>query len=412
MKVQSGKPPINLHSSFMKNSIRSASYLLLFVFILTGCKKDPVQPPSTNFVSATSIGTFSKTDLQAFAAKTGFGNFAPLAKYDVEFFKLIYKTSFKGKDIQVSGLLCVPKNVPVTPSLLSAQHGTMFKFADAPSNFPNTFTGFELAASAGFVTLIPDFIGYGVSQNITHPYFDQKSSGLTVVDMIKATKYYLQQQNIPVTSRLFLDGYSEGGFVTMAAQKEIETNTSHNLTVTAAAEGAGAYDLTVMVSLIASSPTYATPSLIALLVKGYNSTYDWNRPYSDFFREPYASKIPALLNGSKSRTEVDAELTTSTVALLNPAFYAALLDPTKELAFKQKIVSNSFNDWVPKSPTRLYHGTADQTVFIQTSLATYARFQAAGATNVAFFPVPGGTHETTIEPMMLNALQWIVSLDK
>lgn len=396
----------------MKNSIRSFSYLLLFVFVLAGCKKDPFEPVSTNFVSATSVGTFSKADLQSFALKTGFGNFAPLAKYDVEFFKLIYKTTFKGKEIQVSGLLCVPKNVPVTPSLLSAQHGTMFKFADAPSNFPNTFTGFELSASAGFVTLIPDFIGYGISQNITHPYFDQKSSGLTVVDMIKAAKYYLGKQNIPISNRLFLDGYSEGGYVTMAAQKEIETNASHKLTVTAAAEGAGAYDLTVMLSLIASSPVYSEPSLLAFLVKAYDSTYDWKRPFSDFFQQTYASKIPQLLNGSKSRTEIDAELTTSTAALFNPVFYASLLDPSKETALKLKLASNSFIDWVPKSPTRLYHGTADQTVFIQTSLATFARFQAAGATNVAFLPIPGGTHETSIEPMMLNALPWIVSLDK
>lgn len=396
----------------MKISIKSVSYILLFVVVLTGCIKDHVEPVSTNFVSATSLGTFSKTDLQAFAAKTGFGNFAPLAKYDVEFFKMIYKTTFKGKEIQASGLFCVPKNVAVVPSLLSAQHGTMFKATDAPSNFPNTFTGFELAASAGFITLIPDFIGYGVSQNITHPYFDMKSSGLTVVDMIKAAKYYLQKQNIPVSPRLFLDGYSEGGYVTMAAQKEIETTPSHKLAITAAAEGAGAYDLTVMLSIIATAPTYPTPSLLAFLIKAYDSTYDWKRPFSDFFREPYASKIPLLLNGTKTRSEIDAELNPSPAALFTPPFYASLLDPTKELELKRRLASNSFLDWVPKSPTRLYHGTADQTVFIQTTQVTYARFVAAGATNVTFIPIPGGTHDTSVEPMMLNALQWIVSLDK
>lgn len=399
----------------MRIFTKPLSCLLLVVIIFSGCKKEPTtpqEPGSKNFVSATSLGVFTKANLQAVAIKAGFGNFAPLAKYDVEFFKLIYKTSFKGKDIEVSGLVAVPKNVPVAPSLLSAQHGTMFRAADAPSNYPNTFSGFELFGSAGFVTIIPDFIGYGVSQNIPHPYYDQQYSGLTVVDMIKATKYFLQQKNIASSNRLFMVGYSEGGFVTMAAQKEIETNASHKLTLTAAAEGAGGYDLNVMLAGIAAKPAYAAPSFLSLLVKSYNNTYNWNRPYSNFFNEPYATKIPALLNGSLDRSAIDAALTTSTAALFNPVFYGSLLDPTKETALKQKLSDNSFINWVPKSATRLYHGTVDEAVFFETSVVTFTRFKAAGATNVEFFPIPNGTHSTSIEPMMLNALPWILSLDK
>ncbi len=399
----------------MRNIIKPLSSFLLVVIIFTSCRKEPptpVQPGQKNFVSATSLGVYSKATLQALAVKTGFAEFAPLALYDVEFFRMIYKTTFKGKEIQVSGLVGVPKNTPNTPSLLSAQHGTMFKFTDAPSNFPNSFTGFELFGSAGFVAMLPDFIGYGVSQNIPHPYFIQEYSGLTVVDMINATKYFLQIQNTAITNRLFLVGYSEGGYVSMAAQKEIETNPSHQLTLTAAAEGAGAYDLTVMLAKIAASTTYSEPSLLALLLRSYDSTYNWNRPYSDFFKEPYASTIPALLNGSNDRTTIDAALTPNLAALFKPEFYASLSNPAKETELKQRLASNSFLTWVPKSPTRLYHGTADSTVFFETSAVTYARFQAAGATNVQFFPIPGGTHETSIKPMMLNALPWILSLDK
>ncbi len=137
----------------MRKIITPLGYLFLFVFIFTGCRKDDCYPDpasgSKYFVSATSLGTYSKAQLQAFATKVGFGNFAPLAKYDVDFYKLIYRTPYKGRLIEVSGLLAVPKNVPVTPSLLSAQHGTIFRVADAPSNFPSTFSGFELFASAG-----------------------------------------------------------------------------------------------------------------------------------------------------------------------------------------------------------------------------------------------------------------------
>lgn len=400
----------------MKYLKKPLSFILLSVLVITGCRKntDVVAPTpgSELFVSATVVGTFPKAILQAAAVSGGFGSFAPLIKYDVDFYKFVYNTTYKGNLIKASGLLAVPKNVPVNPSLISGQHGTMFKASDAPSNFPNTFTGFELLAAGGFVTVIPDLIGYGISQNIAHPYYDQQHSGTAVVDMIKAAKYYLSQQNIAISNRLFLIGYSEGGYVTMAAQKEIETNAANNLTVTAAAEGAGGYDLTGMLQKITTTSSYATPSYLALLVKGYNSTYSWNRPYSDFFKEPFASKIPALLDGSKHGGQVDADLTTSPAALFNPTFYANLSNPAGETALKQKLADNSFLTWVPRSPTRLYHGTADEAVFYETSVSTFNKFKAAGATNVELFSFPNGTHATSLEPMLLNAIPWIQSLDK
>jgi hypothetical protein len=399
----------------MRINLRSLSSLLLFFVIFTSCHKespDTVPSGNTLFVSATPVVSYPKEVLQGFAIKAGYGVFAPFAKYDVDFYKLIYKTTLKGKQIQASGLLAIPKNTTTTPSLLSAQHGAMFRYADAPSNFPLTFSGFELFASAGFVTVLPDFIGYGVSQNITHPYYDQQSSGLSVVDMIKASKYFLQTQNTSISNRLFLLGYSEGGYVTMAAQKEIETTPAHKLNVTAAAEGAGGYDLNLILNKIADTSYYAAPSFLTLFIKGYNDTYNWNRPYNSFFQQPYASQIPALLDGTKGREEIDAVLPKVPAQLFTPEFYMGLKDPNKELTLKTQVAANSFLTWAPKSPTRLYHGTADEAVFFESSVATYARFRALGAPSVEFFPIPFGTHGTSIIPMMSNALPWFQSLDK
>jgi pimeloyl-ACP methyl ester carboxylesterase len=400
----------------MKKNFSLLSVVLVTVFVYTICRKTDWHPgPQSGnqiFVSATSSGTFSKTDLQGLAAKAGFGAFAPLAVYNVDFYKLVYKINYKGSMVEASGLLGVPKKLLLPSSIVSAQHGTIFRYADAPSNFPNTFTGFELFAAAGYIAVIPDYLGYGVSENITHPYYDKQYSALSVVNMIEAAKYFLQKQKTAMTNRLFLVGYSEGGYATMAAQEEIETNPAHKLTVTAAAEGAGGYDLTTFLSDVADTSYYSAPSFLAMIMKSYNTTYSWNRPYSDFFQQPYASEIPALLDGSKTREQIDASLTTSPAALFNPTFYANLKDPTKETALKIKVGENSFLSWVPKSPTRLYHGTADDAVPFNTSVVTYNRFIAAGATNVEFIPIPNGTHATSVSPMMSNVLPWIISLDK
>jgi pimeloyl-ACP methyl ester carboxylesterase len=400
----------------MKNSFKAISYLLLCLFSFAGCKKDvtnkiPDLSDGKNFfVSATPAGSFTKFELQAAAALNGFGSYAPLLQYDVDYYKIIYNTTYNGNTVQASGLLGIPKNMTTTPALLSAQHGTMFRNSDAPSNFPTGFTGFELFASTGFVTLVPDFIGYGISKDIAHPYYDMQSSGLAVVDMIKAGKYYLQSQNKAVNDKLFLLGYSEGGYVTMAAQKEIETNKAHKLTLTAAAEGAGGYDLAGMVAKVATVTTYPDPSFFALFIRSYNITYGFNRSYTDYFMPAYAAKIPSLLDGTKTNAQINLELNNSPTALLNTAFYNSLTSPTGETAFKAKIALNSFPNWYPVSPTRMYHGTADEAVFFETSQTTYNKFIAAGSKQLTLTPIPGGTHETSVGPMMLDALPWLKSL--
>lgn len=399
----------------MKKNLRFLSLLLLTAFIWTSCRKvdwNPGSPTGSElFVSATPTATLTHTDLTNLAAKLGYGAFSPYLVYDVDYYKLVYKTNYKGRMIEASGTLGIPKNTLLPPSIISAQHGTMFSYADAPSNFPNTFTGFELFASAGYVTLIPDNIGLGVSLNVTQPYYVKGYSALPVVNMIEAAKYFLQQQNKAITNRLFLIGYSEGGYTTMAAQEEIETNAAHHLTVTAAAEGAGGYDLTTFLGAIADTANYSAPSFLGLILKSYNDTYDWHRPYTDFFQQPYAGEMAGLLNGSQNRQQIDAQLTTSTAALFNPVFYANLKNPAKETTLKTKIGENSFLTWVPKSPTWLFHGTADEAVPFETSVLTYNRFIAGGATNVKFTPIPGGTHETSVIGMMEIVLPWIASLD-
>jgi hypothetical protein len=210
----------------MKTSLRPVRCLLLAVVLLSGlagCRHSNEDPQPTVpsgqdlFVSAQMNGTVPKIQLQALAVLVDFGTFTPQLKYDATYYKFLYKTTYKGQLIQVSGLLGVPVGTRTASALLSAQHGTMFRQADSPSNFPSTFSGFELFASAGFVTVIPDYIGLGVSSGVVQPFYDKATSAGAVVDMLKAAQYYLQQQAIATNKNLFLIGFSEGSYVTMAA---------------------------------------------------------------------------------------------------------------------------------------------------------------------------------------------------
>ncbi|QMU29482.1 alpha/beta hydrolase family protein [Adhaeribacter radiodurans] len=402
----------------MKKKIGIVGWLLLvYLFVSAGCQKETTEVPAPkiaepdHLVSATQVAIIPQNVLQTLATRQGFAKFIPQIKHDVAVYNLVYTTTYKGKEQQASGLLAVPQNMTTPAPLLSTQHGTMFLDADAPTNFPNTFSGFELFAATGYITLIPDYLGYGISKDVFHPYYDQKHSGLVVVDMIKAVKSYANNQKIKLNNNLFLVGYSEGGYVTMAAQKEIETHPEHGLKVTAAAEGAGGYDLTGMLAAVTSGQNYGNPSYLAFVLQSYNTTYNWNRPLTDFFQEPYATRIPELFNGASGASKINNSLSKNPAELFNPTFYAELQKPDGEKALKQALVANSFLNWVPQSPTRLYHGTADQSVFFQTSQTVYDRFKAAGAPSVEFISIPGGTHSSSLEPMILLVIPWIQSLN-
>ncbi|GEO02710.1 hypothetical protein AAE02nite_03740 [Adhaeribacter aerolatus] len=400
----------------MKKNIILSWLLLLWLFVSTGCQREEAKavapaPEKDHLVTAKLLTELPQAILQAMADNRGYPGIKNDIKNDIQVYHVTYLTTYQGKEIKASGLMCVPKNVIGAMPVLSGHHGTTFEQQDAPTNFPAAFSGFELFASAGYLTVIPDYIGYGVSKDIFHPYYNQQYSALAVIDLIKAAKSYAKKNALTLNDQLFLVGYSEGGYVTLAAQKEIETNPSHKLTVTASASGAGGYDLADMLAEVKSGKPYPNPSYLAFILQAFNSANGWNRPLTELFKEPYASQMPSLFNGTASAGTINRALPKEPEKLFNAEFFANLKKEDGELTLKKALVDNSIvTNWVPQSPTKIYQGTADAVVFYQNSKNSYDKFVAAGAKNLEFIPIQGGTHGSSIEPMLKSVIPWFQSL--
>src|SRR5688572_22752894 len=113
----------------------------------------------------------------------------------------ITRQSGKEKTVKASGLLLVPLGTNEPAPLISVQHGTSFSKDEAPTASP--YTGMELFASAGYIVLMPDYLGYGSSSEIFHPYYDKAYSALAVIDMITASKEFLLREKIGFNDKLF-----------------------------------------------------------------------------------------------------------------------------------------------------------------------------------------------------------------
>lgn len=391
--------------------------LLILLLIPFSCQEsDEAGAPAAStplkhkyFVSATAGDDTSRSTLQFMAAGFGQGELAERLKYDVVTYTVAYSTLYKGKPVEASGLVMMPVGIKEPAPIVSLQHGTTFEKDEAPS-VRGGFQGMEFFASAGYVTIMPDFLGYGKSASLFHPYYDREHAASTVIDLIKATKEFLVSEQVPFSDKLFLAGYSEGGYVTLAAAKEIDTNAEHELKVSAVAAGAGGYALPEMLQDIAGGTYYAYPSYLAFVLVAYNETYDWEKPLNYFFRDKYADALSKYMNGEYSGGYINSKLTTNVPALFNPTFFAGLHDTGKDSELKHALANNSITGWQTSLPIRLFHGTKDEIIPYQNSEVTLAQFAEAGSENVSLTLLQGGTHGNSFEKMLRQFIPWFLTL--
>lgn len=375
---------------------------LAFIWLFSACGEDSDEQETNQYlVTSTKVSSFDAILLQFGASQQGLGTIANQLKYDIDIYEIEYKTTYLDTEITASGLIGVP-DTNIEMPMLSFQHGTLAANSDAPTaSTEGTF--YASFASLGYVSIIPDFIGFGSSAEIIHPYYHEESTAQSVVDMIRATQEFIREMGINSNGKLFLAGYSEGGYATMVAHKAIEEKYADEFDLIASAPASGGYDLIGMKDYLISLDAYDQPFYLAFLSIAYTEVYSWSSLLSDLFNEPYASEIPALFDGSKSGSQINAALTTDITDLLTEDFRLRHNDSKFEL-FNQELQNNSPINWQPDRPMYMYHGTADVTVPYETSQSTYDHLLDAGASTgkVSLTPLEDANHGTGVAPYVIS----------
>ena len=408
----------------MKNFRPYLIYLLIIVFaglFLNSCKdnNDPEQKLYENYIS-----NELKSELTSKEALANFIKVAPeadaispLIRFDVEVRKITYKTIFKNKNIQASGLVCFPKTAGNYP-VLSFQNGTNTLYSETPSvNSGNDmFSIMESLTSMGFIVVIPDYIGFGASANLPHPYLDAKSTTQSILDMIRATKEFSTDDKIVAkpTKDLFIFGYSQGGWATMQLQKSIEKDYSSEFNLIASSCGAGPYSIEYMNKYIVDKPVYPMPYFMAYLLNSYVTIGLFTNPLSDFIQAPYAAKIPGLFDGKHSGGAINAELTTQMATLFTPEYRAGYATDAKYAGVRSAFLSNSITAWNAKTPMKLFHGANDDLIPPGISEKMLADFKAAGLTDsqIQLVIIPNVDHMSGVYPAGMQTILWFLSLVK
>lgn len=389
---------------------KSAIYLLFWcLLLLNACnnEKPPVTPEEENqfLLRSEDITTLSREQIiqQANGINAALGGYV---KTGIKVYKISYKTkNTDGEDITASGALILPDtDQPV--SMISVQHGTIREDISAPSNFATNSEAASfgsLFGSMGYIIAYPDYIGYGDSKDLPHPYEHRASLASASLDMLRAAKEFLRdQEEVEWNEKLYIAGYSEGGYATMSLHKKIEEEASGEFNLRASSCGAGAYDKTAFMKYIINNKTHGIASynfsyLWVLLT--YDRIYNLNRPASYYFKEPFASEI------AKSGANVRVGVSFDTI--LNDSFKKELNDGTNK-SFIDAIGDNDVYNWKPKTPLRLFHGDDDELVFYFNSEKAYNTMKGLGA-DVQLTTVPNGTHSSSIVSFLVGTLAFFSS---
>jgi pimeloyl-ACP methyl ester carboxylesterase len=393
--------PHTLNTLFML-LLKSVCVLLLMGGLLlvapTSCQQSGVVDPGTSASERILIGSSLITETTAAQLRGRYtGTSAVLqffVRYGIQAYKLNYTTTnADGKKISASGAVLVPVGVTTAVPLLSMQHGTIPRDADAPSYYGSgseAYTLGALFASQGYIIAAPDYIGYGASNDVPHTYEHRSGLATASLDMLRATREFLSERNISWDKRLFVAGYSEGGYATMALQKKIEEETGSEFNLVASSCGAGAYDKPAFMRQIVNEPTSSNAGINSLYVwtlLTYDRIYGLNRPMTYYFKEPYASQVTASGKDAVINTSLNTTFTDS---------FRKVVNEGSDTGFLKAVQDNDIHDWKPRTPTRLFHGDADDTVFYLNSQNTYDAMKKRGATNVELVPLKGATHASGV----------------
>ncbi len=320
------------------------------------------------------------------------------AKCNVKVVKLNYKTiGVTGEPTNASGVMLVPTGThalcTAPAGLIAYAKGTDVQKPRTLANPADPETGLLSAmyAAQGYVVVATDYLGFADSAYTYHPYLHADSEASSVIDSIRAARKAAVLAGIaaPLSGKVMLTGYSQGGHSSMAAHRAIERDHAAEINVVAGAHLAGPYNLSGSLQLTDAIAGYQffVPYLVTAWQKVYGTLY---ASVADVFKAPYSTGIESLLP--------NPTLNYTTLIESGKLPYGPTPNQARDQLFTAEYIAqgrlttsplfaaakkNDLLGWSPKSQLLLCGGSGDPTVPPAVHQAVmFADFQSRGLTNV------------------------------
>jgi prolyl oligopeptidase family protein len=395
-----------------------------------GSSPMPPVPPTRGQLlgTPTMTGTYSPSDLLSNLTGDPLGKlllqltFSPTCTVNVYHFE--YQTvGGAGESTTASAGLMVPSGnnamcQGARPIALYA-HGTnttkTFNMAALQGNSEALLMA-SIFASQGYIVVAPNYAGYDTSTLGYHPYVNADQQSKDMIDSLAAAKSAFGTANASDNGKLYITGYSQGGFVAMATHKAMQ---AAGTPVAASAPMSGPYALAAFGDAIFEGEVNTSgPLNLNLLVTSYQHSYMnvYTSP-AELYASQYANTADALLPSAAGISAVynqgqlpqnalfDSTPPSPAYASMTPATTPANLAPVFAMGFganalvtnayrlaylqdaaanpdggfptvssgvpaaspanslRQDLKTNDLRSWSPTAPVLLCAGNSDPTVF-------------------------------------------------
>lgn len=364
--------------------------------------------PGSLIATPTALTTLTPAAFTAALTQAGAASLLQVTdapKCDITFNYFQYGTvGGAGEKTSASGGIMVPGGTDPActgprPVLLYA-HGTSTdknKNMASPQDSEAALVA-AMYAAQGYIVVAPNYAGYESSPLPYHPYLNLEQQAQDVVDALTAARKGFSAINASANSKLFVSGYSQGGFVSMAAQRKLQLA---GTPVTAGAHHSGPYNLGQFGDAVYSGNVNLGATLFSpLLNTSFQRTYGniYATP-SEMYEATFATGIETLL---PSTTPLNTLLTTGklpatalfaadsqpkpagfeiffgTPNLIKTSYRNAVLadavvnptnpqHPLRVAAYKNDLLAQN---WTPAQPMLLCGGNGDPTVFFSANTST------------------------------------------
>lgn len=309
--------------------------------------------------------------------------------------------------VLLSGLVAVP-DAPAAPlRLVSYQHGTVYGKQEVPSfpeNSPETQLMIAQFAGQGYALIGADYVGMGESPE-AQGYMVKASHQQATTDLVPAARAVLADLGRTSTG-LFIAGWSQGGYVTMAMLERLEQTATP---VTAAATASAPLDLWAALNGFLSFPRPNDAAWITtifiLCAFSYEAYYGVPGLARSIIRPEHFDVAQRAYGGQA----VDpAQVPTSLRSLIqdqyfDPDFFAAS-------AFGRLAAANQGYRWLIRSPVRNYYGESDEAIRVGIGRAAMDYQQAMGNEKVEAVTTGNTSHRGTFATAVPHWKSWFDGL--
>jgi len=267
-----------------------------------------------------------------------------------------------GDKIELSGKIIYPTKGKIR-NMVIVSHYTIGSNDECPSE---SFSFESVYAALGYAVVIPDYIGFGKTVDMIHPYLQAKTTASNVIDMAIVARDWLKEaKHAPQNDSVILVGYSQGGATTMHVQRFMETDERYEglFKIKKNYAGSGPYNIAKTYDYSVKRDITGIPSAVPMIIQGMSIGMAKPLDMNYFFQEPLRSNYNDWLN-SKKYTVLQMN------TLIGSNKLSEILTPeaqdrskSETARFYRELVANSIpTDYIPAAPIYMFHSEDDTTV--------------------------------------------------